>query len=182
MNEMMKSIEALLFAWGDTISITKLCEICDLNRDDIKQILVDLNKKYDENNSAFEIIYINESVQLVARDECHEIIGSLFETLPDKIMSKSFLEVLSIVAYNQDISKSQIEHIRGVNSDRTLARLVNDGFIRAYYNREINSRSKLYRTTDLFLKKFGLKNLSELPKIEDKKDFLELRNDIVNIM
>lgn len=182
MNDAMKKIEGLLFAWGDSLSIAKLSEICDIDRADIKTIIADLNDFYQNNNSAMKIIYINESVQLIARDECYDDIVKLFETLPDKAMSKSIVEVLSIIAYNQDVSKAQIEHIRGVSCERAIAKLVADGFIKGYYNRELNARSKLYKTTELFLKKFGLKSLSDLPKIEQKKEFKHLQSSIEDIL
>lgn len=176
----MRNLEAILFAWGDSITFSKISEIMHMEVAEVKALATELNEYYIKSDSAFEVVFVNQSVQLMISNFDEDIIAPLFENDSTGVLSKSTLEVLAIIAYNQNIPKAQIEYIRGVSSDRAINLLLKDGLIKSSYNKEINTRSKLYSTTEGFLKKFGLKNLKELPSV-DNLEKMQLSLDDMNI-
>lgn len=165
MNIYMIKIEALLFAYGQGISYAKLAQILEIPRQKVKENVKLLKEHYNRLANALEIVEYEDKVQIAIRSEFMPDIEKLYESDREYKLSKSALEVLSIVAYNPHITKASIEHLRGVNSDRVLSLLIGEGFIKAVKSSD-NVRFKEYITTDKFLKKFGLKSLKELPNIE----------------
>lgn len=164
MNIDMIRIEALLFALGEGISYHKLAQILEIPVSKVKENVKLLKAHYDRLANALDVVEYSDKVQIAIRAEFASDIEKLYDSNKAKTMSKSALEVLSIIAYHQNITKASIEHIRGVNSDRALMNLLNDGFIKAVKAPD-NARFKQYVTTDKFLKKFGLKSLKELPDV-----------------
>lgn len=166
MNIYMIRIEALLFAYGGGISYSKLAEILDISRQKIKENVKLLKEHYNRLSNALEIVEYEDKVQIAIRSEFMSDVEKLYADDKQYKLSKSALEVLSIIAYNPYITKASIEHLRGVNSERVISVLMEEGFVKAIKAPE-NIRLKQYITTDKFLKKFGLKNLKELPDIEE---------------
>ena len=166
MNIDMIRIEALLFALGEGISYHKLAQILEIPVSKVKENVKLLKAHYVRLANALDVVEYSDKVQIAVRAEFANDIEKLYDSDKSKMMSKSSLEVLAIIAYHQNITKASIEHIRGVNSDRALINLTNEGFIKAVKDPE-HSRFKQYITTDKFLKKFGLKSLKELPDIND---------------
>lgn len=166
MNIYMIKIEALLFACGEGISYQKLAQILNLPKTRVRENVKLLKAHYDRLANALEIVEYADKVQIAIRKEFSEDIEKLYDSKKNRQMNKSAMEVLSIIAYNQHISKASIEHLRGVNCDRALLSLLNDGYVKAVKDPH-QARFKRYVTTDKFLKKFGLKNLNELPDIDN---------------
>ena len=166
MNIYMIKIEALLFACGEGITYQKLAQIMDLPKVKIRENVKLLKAHYDRLANALEIVEYADKVQIAVRKEFSEDIEKLYEPKKSKQMSKSTMEVLSIIAYNQNITKASIEHLRGVNCDRLIISLIDEGYIRAVKDPN-QARFKRYVTTEKFLKKFGLKSLNELPDIHN---------------
>lgn len=158
-------IEALLFANGKALNIKKIVEITGISKLEIKNYINELNKIYQVNNSAFLIIEVNDSYQLVVKPIFKDFIVKLFKEYETDTLTKTQLEVLSIIAYNQYISKAKIEKIKGNNCDRVIKTLMDLNLIDYKIDKDVNFKVKLYYTKDDFLKKFGMKNLSELPKL-----------------
>lgn len=164
--ELQKKVEALLFAWGDALSYQKLSALLEAEQDAIKEAVSALNQRYEQAQHGIQIIEVNQSVQMASRSELGDLVEQLFISSKNKGLSNSLLEVLSIVAYKQPITKVEIENIRGVRSDRSVQHLVDMDYLRVSGELERIGRPKLYSTTDFFLKKFGLKSLRDLPPIQ----------------
>jgi segregation and condensation protein B len=165
LNQNMKELEALLFAWGEALSIQKLATLTELTPELVKEELENLKDYYDRNNHSIQLLEVNQSVQLATRHEVSDRVEQLFVTDKNKGLSVSNLEVLSIIAYKQPITKTEIERIRGVKCDRAIQILLELELIRISGKLERIGRPNLFSSTDLFLKKFGLKTLRELPPV-----------------
>lgn len=165
MDALMRKIEGLLFSWGESLSLQKLATITEAPKEDVKYAIQKLIGHYDTHGHALTIIEVNQSVQMATRPDLHGVIDQLFQTDTNKGLSLSNLEVLSIVAYKQPVTKQEIEQIRGVKSDRAMQQLIELGLVRISGKLERIGRPNLFSTTELFLKKFGLKKISDLPPI-----------------
>ncbi len=170
-NELLNSLEALIFASGELVSLRKLAKTLDISFEEIKALLAELIERYNQLNCALEIVEVNNSVQFVVRNEYSEVIDKLFDTDSKRVLTTAEMEVLSIIAYKQPVTKREIFSIRGIKSDRIVNNLLELKLIKTNGHKEAPGLPTLYVTTDVFLVKFGLKSLKELPNI------LELENN-----
>lgn len=117
-------IEAMLFANGKEVNIKDLISALEINIDEIEAIIELLKQKYEAENSGIELIKINDSYQLVTKKEYYEYVYPLLDNRIKPTLSGAALETLAIIAYNPKITRSQIDTIRGVNSDATVYKLL----------------------------------------------------------
>lgn len=158
-------IEAMLFANGNEINIKNFMTALEMNEEEAKEILAILAQKYQSTSSGIELIQVNDNYQLVTKKEYYEYIYPLLDNRIKPSLSNAALETLSIIAYNPNITRSQIENIRGVNSDGTVYKLLEFELIESAGKLDAPGRPTMYRTTDNFLKMFGLSSLDELPEL-----------------
>ncbi len=200
--ENLKSIvEAVIFVSDVPLSLKQLKEIINepnrilqakengqfkVSEDDIKKAIDELNNEYAERGSAFRIIEIAEGYQFATLPEFSKWVGRLFKERAKKKLSQPALETLAIIAYKQPISKPEIEAIRGVNVDHIIKTLLEKKLITIVGRAETIGRPLLYGTTKEFLKYFGLKNLSELPKpseieeiMKEDENKLSIQNEVI---
>jgi len=167
-NELVAAIEALLFVSGDSISIKQLCNILGKEEQDIINAIEGLKRKYEREDSGLNLQKIDKSYQLVTKPQMASYIQEFLQPIQKKQMSNAMLETLTIIAYKQPVTKAEIEEIRGVNSEKTISLLLEQGLIKAVGRLSTPGRPIQYGTTDEFLKRFGISELSELPKIDFK--------------
>lgn len=158
-------IEAMLFANGKEVNIKNLMTALEMNEEEIKSIIELLMQKYTQEESGIELIKINDSYQLVTKKEYYEYIYPLLDNRIKPSLSNAALEVLSIIAYNPKITRSQIENIRGVSSDGPIYKLLEFELIESAGKLDAPGRPTMYQTTDNFLKMFGISSLDELPDL-----------------
>ena len=198
MDEIYKSvIEALIFSSDEPIpesEIIKAIQAIDgdeteIYQEDVQKAVEELNSFYAANNSAVHIVKIANGFLHATKPEYAKYVGYLSTEKSKRRLSQAALETLSIIAYKQPITKPELESIRGVNSDYMLTALLEKQLISITGRAEKIGRPLLYKTTDEFLKYFGLKDLSDLPKpreIEDimqDEDFIEQKKRIMmNLM
>lgn len=160
-------IESLLFVWGEPLSCTKIAKILEIKPSTVEHLVHEMMKQYEEEQRGIQIIEVNRHYQLASRKENYAYIEKMCVTTKNKGLSNSALEVLAVIAYQQPITKLDIEQIRGVNCDSPLQHLIDRGLVQILGKLEKIGRPQIYGTTDMFLKSFGLKTLSELPSIEE---------------
>jgi len=198
MDDIYKSvIEALIFSSDEPIpesEIIKAIQAIDgdeteIYQEDVQKTVEELNSFYAANNSAVHIVKIANGFLHATKPEYAKYVGYLSTEKSKRRLSQAALETLSIIAYKQPITKPELESIRGVNSDYMLTALLEKQLISITGRAETIGRPLLYKTTDEFLKYFGLKDLSDLPKpreIEDimqDEDFIEQKKRIMmNLM
>lgn len=167
LRELKAIIEALLFTWGDPLDISDISSIVDIKEKELEPIIQEMIDDFDYNMRGIRIIRINNSFQLGTRVEHFDWIKKLSNPKTTKNLSNAALETLSIIAYRQPVIKSDIEAIRGVRCDKAIETLMDRGLIVETGRMERAGRPILYGTTEVFLKAFGLENLTELPSLKD---------------
>lgn len=169
--ELKSIIEALMFIWGDPLSLDDFSEILQLDKKSIRNILHEMIDEFDYNRRGIRIIQFGDNYQMATRTEHYEWIKKLYEPKPKKSLSNAALETLSIIAYKQPITKSQIEAIRGVRCDKVIESLIERGIIEEKGKLDRTGRPIIYGTTDEFLRYFGLKKVEELPNFKELNNF-----------
>lgn len=160
-------IEALIFVSGEPITIDTLKKVTEIPEQEIKDILNRLISEYKERNSGIFIAEIADGFQMMTAPEFSFYIKRLKNINQSNRLSQAALETLSIIAYKQPITKLEVDLIRGVNSDGAIKSLLDKRLIKIVGKKESPGRPFLYGTTKEFLHYFGLKNLSELPPLEN---------------
>jgi segregation and condensation protein B len=167
-------IEGVLFAAGDPIAIREVGEIIGIDLRQLKRIIKEMTIEYEKESRGIYIVEFNDKIQLSTKSEYSQYIKKLVKFETRQNLSQAALETLAIVAYKQPITKSEIDEIRGVRSDRAVTTLLERNLIKEAGRLEATGRPILYSTTDEFLKYFGFKNIDELPElIEFNMNFVE---------
>lgn len=158
-------IEAMLFAAGRELKREEIMAVIEVSAPDLDKIINSLQDEYVSNNRGIEIIKINDCYQLTTKKEYFDYIYPLFDNRAKPTISTAAMETLSIVAYNPKITRAQIEAIRGVAVDGTIYKLLEFGLIEEAGKVDIPGKPMGYKTTNQFLKMFGLSSLDELPEL-----------------
>ena len=158
-------IEAMLFSTGSIITLKDIMNAIELGSEDIEKIMQKMKTKYDAQNSGIELIRIDDGYQLCTKKEYYEYIYPLFDNRTKPNISNAALETLSIIAYNPKITRSEIEAIRGVNSDGTIYKLLEYDLIEEAGKLDAPGRPTLYKVTPNFMKMFGISSLDDLPEL-----------------
>lgn len=171
--EIMRIIEALLFASSEPLPFTKIREIIELHYPlkprTLRQLIEKLQEEYKNEQRAFKIEEVAQGFILITLKQYSQHIDQLYRNKRTEKLSPASTEVLAIIAYRQPITKPQIDAIRGVDCSGTMQNLLERGLIEATGKLEAPGRPTLYGITKNFLTHYGLKDLSALPKFNDKK-------------
>ena len=160
---------AVLFAAGDPVSIADLADLADVDRELFDELMNELIETKNERNEGILIRRIADKVQLCTNAEYAEYIKRLLAPEVKGRLSNPVLETLSIIAYKQPVTRSEIENIRGVRCDYAVSVLLEKGMIAEVGRKDVIGRPVLFATTDDFLRHFGITNLNELPEIDFEK-------------
>lgn len=163
-------LEAVLFAGGEAVEGTLLAEIAQIREDMIPSLIQRLNDRYEKEHSALMILRLEKSYQMATRNEYAEYIQKIFENKRLQPLSAAAMEALTIVAYNQPVSKGFVEHVRGVDSASVVNSLVEKGLLEEAGRLDVPGRPIAYRTTDIFLRCFQLSSLAELPPLPNHRE------------
>ena len=181
----LSALEAVLFASGDPISIDRLSKVFEIKPEEIEQYIKELKAKLDSNNSGFDVVRLENTYQLVTREEFAPYIKKAFDIKRRTPLSPASLEVLAVIAYNQPVTRAFIEQVRGVDCSGVASTLVEKGLIEERGRLELPGRPLLYGTTKTFLRSFSLNDLSDLPplpkdnpEVNDIGEQLEIEEDL----
>lgn len=166
--EVKKVIEAILFCAGRPVEIKELITSLELGKEEILEIIEEMILDY-KDNRGIQLIKLEDSFQLATKEEFYEYIYPIIDKRNKPNLSQAALETLSIIAYNPEITRAQIETIRGVNSDGTIYRLLEHNLIKEAGKLDAPGRPTMYKTTDEFLKMFGYTSLDDLPELPKYK-------------
>ncbi|MEG1395040.1 MAG: SMC-Scp complex subunit ScpB [Clostridia bacterium] len=164
MKNLFEITEAIIFAAGTAISRDEIMEKLppDVKRRELNDVIAELEKKY-SGESGIILEIFDENVQFCSNTIYGEIVAEVLQPVKEKELSKILMEVLSIIAYKQPVTRTEIEDIRGVSPDYALNVLLKSDLIKTCGFKQSPGRPTLYGTTDEFLKKFQLRTLDELP-------------------
>lgn len=173
LTEQISAVEAILFASGESVQISVLCQALEMDRDAFDDVLQGLEARYGEERG-IKLMRYEDSLQLCTRSRHMELIEKVLQPVRKQTLTQAALETLAVVAYRQPITRLEIEQIRGVQCDRAIATLSGHGLITEVGRKESIGRPILYGTTEKFLQHFALTTLSELPRLETVKPEEEL--------
>lgn len=167
------ALEAMMFVWGEPLDPKTVATAMHIEKSEAIECFKALQEEYDTQQRGIRIREINGSFQFVT-DACnYDYIKAICTPVKERRLSLAALEVLAIVAYKQPVTKSEIDSIRGIKSDRVLEGLMRKGLIEERGRSSAIGRPILYGTTDVFLASFDLKDLKNLPAMEDIEDTIQ---------
>ena len=166
LNDLMRAIEAILFAAGERVEIGRLAQTLEVDPKDIVQAADTLADQLAYDRRGIRILRLESGYQMVSSGEMADYITKALETRKPPKLSSSQLETLTIVAYYQPATKAMVEQIRGADSSYSVAALLNKKLIEEAGRLNVPGRPIQYKTTPDFLRTFGLSSLEELPPID----------------
>ena len=171
MNEAQQTgaLEAMLFAHAEPVETERLADALRLSVRDMEELLHGLQQRYDEQESGLTILHFEpDRWQMTTRPYYGEVVKRVLDTRRNAPLSPAALEVLAVIAYNQPVSRSFIEQVRGVDSSSTVTKLLEKGLIEEAGRLDLPGRPVAFQTTDTFLRVFGLGGLKDLPPLHDE--------------
>lgn len=165
--EVKEAIQAILFASGDPISIDRIAQALDIDKQTATKVLLALIDEFEE-KTGLCIVRLNDEYQMCAKPRYSDYIRRVMDIRRHIPLSPAAMEVLAIVAYNQPVTKAFVEQIRGVDCTGSMASLCSKNLIEEKGRLELPGRPLLYGTTLNFLKCFGISSIDELPPLEVK--------------
>lgn len=162
--EIESAIEGILFAAGDPVGVERLCMALDLDRATVDNVCQRLADYYSYERRGVRLLRLENSYQLCSAPEHADCIRRAFESRRPARLSQPALEVLAIIAYYQPTTRAYVDQIRGVDSAYTVGLLLERDLIEECGRLAVPGRPILYRTTQTFLRSFGLSSLEELPE------------------
>lgn len=163
--EIESAIEGILFAAGDPVGVERLCMALDLDRVTVDNVCQRLADYYSYERRGVRLLRLENSYQLCSAPEHADCIRRAFESRRPARLSQPALEVLAIIAYYQPTTRAYVDQIRGVDSAYTVGLLLERDLIEECGRLAVPGRPILYRTTQTFLRSFGLSSLEELPEL-----------------
>jgi segregation and condensation protein B len=166
--ELKPAIEAILFVADEPVPFNQLCKILgDVNSADVYATIVELMSEYEARNSGLELREIAGGWRISTRPQHHEFIRKYLKSKPSARLSLPALETLAVIAYKQPVTVPEVLEIRGVSSSSAIKTLLEKRLIVTKGRKETVGRPMMYGTSKEFLIQFGLRDLNELPSIED---------------
>jgi segregation and condensation protein B len=172
--ELKAILEALIFASPDPLTPKAMCKLLDSEpKEDVLSALDDLKQEY-QRPGGLQIVEVAGGFQIVTRPDLHEWVRRLFHERSTQRLTVQALETLAVVAYRQPITAAEITEVRGVNTSGVLNTLLERHLIKIVGRKQVVGRPFMYATTKEFLIRFGLNDLTDLPKVEDMAEALGL--------
>ena len=164
-NDLENTIEAILFVLGEPVALSKIAISINQDEKTTEKIIRNLSFKYEQEKRGFKIIEVNNTFQMCSNPMYFEFISKICNTKQKNSLTQPMLETLSIIAYKQPVTKTQIEEIRGVRSSKPINKLMEYNLVCEQGRKESIGKPILFGTTNEFLKYFGFKSIKDLPKI-----------------
>lgn len=168
--EIERAVEAILFAAGDPVELSRLSEILDIDEPSLEKIITNLRDYYDFEQRGVRIVKLENSYQMCSSPRHAEFIRKALETRKAPRLSPPLLEVLSVIAYRQPVTRAYVEQVRGVDCSYSITSLVEKSLIEESGRLDVPGKPILYRTTKDFLRVFGLESLNDLPELPEFAD------------
>lgn len=166
-NEGISAVEAILFAHGEPIEAEKLCAAAGIEDDMPEKLIQLLIDRYESTGSALTVLKLGNSYQLAVRAEFFDYVRAALESKKNTPLSPAAMEVLTIIAYNQPVTKGFVEHVRGIDSSSVVNSLVEKNLLEEAGRLDVPGKPIAYKTTPAFLRCFQLSSLDDLPALPD---------------
>lgn len=161
-------LEGILFVVGNEgISVEKLIEVLKIDSLQLNELIKELSSEYNDSKRGLKIEFLGNKYKLVTKVEHKSYYESLIEVEKNENLSQAALETLAVIAYNEPVTRTFVDEIRGVDSSHIIRKLVFRNLIKEIGRAELPGRPILYGVTDQFLDYLGLSSINDLPKLED---------------
>ncbi len=167
-DEIRAAIEAILFASGEPLEVTRIAEAMELDVETVRGYIFEIGASLDSRGSGICLLRLGDKFQLCSRTEYAPLIRNVLDIKRNIPLSNAALEVLAVVAYNQPVTKAYIEQVRGVDCSGVVNTLCQKGLLEERGRLELPGRPLLYGTTPNFLRCFCLTSLADLPELPEK--------------
>ena len=183
--EMKRAVEAILFAAGESVEISRIAQALELTTKKAENLLEEVKEEFNSQNHGFKIMRYKDSYRFVTHKEYEEQIRMVMDLNRKKPLSQAAMEVLAVIAYNQPVTKAFVEQIRGVDCSGVIGSLTVKGLIEEQGRLELPGRPLLYGTTENFLRCFNISSIEDLPPIpqsdkEDKSEETSVESEVEN--
>lgn len=168
------TIEAILFVAGEAVEVEDIARALSCGVIEVDLAIDRLIAEYEQEQRGFELIRLDDKIQLRTRDTYAGQVQQALNPVGERTLSRSVLETLSIVAYNQPVTRAEIEKIKGTNADYSVRALVSRKLVEPVGRKDAIGRPMMYGTTDEFLRHFGLSSINELPSLETFREQAEV--------
>ncbi len=167
-------LEGLLFVVGDEgITMKELLEIMNISKEELQQLIIELKEEYENDNRGIRLSILGDAFKLTTKKEHKEYYEKLLKNEESNTLSSSAIETLAIIAYNEPITRIQVDEIRGVSSAPMIRKLVAKGFLKEVGKSDLPGRPNLYKTTSEFLDYFNMSSIDDLPKIDSIEEVID---------
>ena len=157
--------EAILFAMGDSVEISKLADAVGMDVRATKKVLKKMEERYQKSDRGIQLSWFENAVQLSTKPETYEYLIKIAKNPKKIVLTDTVIETLSIIAYKQPVTRLDVENIRGVNCDHAINKLLEYDLITELGRLDAPGRPILFGTTEQFLRTFGVKSLEDLPEL-----------------
>lgn len=167
-------IEAILFACGEPVPLDKLSEASGMDENTTAKLVTQLERRYAVRGSGLRIIRLDNSFQMATRADLSDHVKAALERSKQVPLSQAAMECLAVIAYNQPVTKGFVEQVRGIDSSSVVNNLAQRGLIEEAGRLDVPGRPVTYRTTEVFLRCFGISSLEQLPDLPKDEGQLTL--------
>lgn len=169
-------IESILFVSGNEVAINDISEKLGVSDEEVLLTARELQKKYDLETSGINLLIFNNKLQFCSNPANGLSVETVLNPIKERELSKSMLETAAIIAYKQPVTRTELDQIRGVNSDYALQSLMKLEVVEVVGRKDAIGKPLLYGTTDKFLKRFQISSLDELPDVNELMKKIRLMN------
>ena len=164
------AVEAMLFAYAEPIGADKLAQALQMPVSSVEPVLEELRTRYTREDSGLCLLHLNTRWQLATKTEWADCVRRVLDSRRAVPLGPAAMETLTVIAYNQPVSRAFIEQVRGVDSSSSVSGLLEKGLIEEAGRLDLPGRPVAFRTTDVFLRCFGLSSLDDLPPIHSGEE------------
>ena len=177
-NKKMKSaLETMMFVWGEPLGVKDAAEVLEADKKDIRELFRELQAEYEQEGRGIRIREVDDAFGFITLAENDIFLKKLCTPVRVRRLSQAALEVLAIIAYRQPVTRSEIDSIRGIKSERVIDGLIDKGLVEISGRSEGVGRPLIYATTKEFLKKFGFSSLKDLPEVPEYEEMRREREE-----
>ncbi len=174
---MKSALETLMFMWGEPLDVKDAAEVLEAEKAEVRELFRELMTEYEQEGRGIRIREAGDAFGYVTHVENDMFVQKLCTPVRVRRLSQAALEVLAIIAYRQPVTRSEIDSIRGIKSERVIDGLMDKGLVEITGRSEGVGRPLLYGTTKEFLKKFGFASLKELPEVPEYEELRREREE-----
>ena len=174
---MKSALETMMFMWGEPLEVKDAAEVLEADRKEVRELFTELMEEYEQEGRGIRIREVDDAFGFVTWVENDLFVKKLCTPVRVRRLSQAALEVLAIIAYRQPVTRSEIDSIRGIKSERVIDGLIDKGLVEIKGRSEGVGRPLIYATTKEFLKKFGFSSLKDLPEVPEYEEMRREREE-----